>query len=601
MKRNWLIPVLALPILLIVWGGYQATHPENDTAQGLPAVISQQNLSERAARIQGIKLSFQKEALTPTLTWEDGTQEPDIGDPAAKKGGHIRRANVGPYPAHFLAFGGGTPQFFHYNLFTMIDIPLVKRHPVTGNTIPGTAQRWAVQGKTVYFELNPAAKYSNNRPVQAADYILGIVLRAECRDGQFEQCRQTIESVTVLQEHLLAVTLREPSPQAEQLAASLLHAAEPSFYAEFGSDYIKRYAQRIPPTTGAYTVSKTVRGRSIQLIRQKNWWAKDLPFYRNTCNVDSIEHIFPTDEAQCWELFLRGRLDMLQTRNIVAWKQYLANAPLSIQRHIFHADYPLPPYGIALNAKTIPHQLRRGLMHAMDMEQAMQVIFHGEAERLSSFASGYGKMTPTTTPTYDYSPETARRLFAEAGYTSPDQDGILRRDDGTALRFVLSFSPSDKISTLVGLLKQSAANCGVDIILNPVPWQNITRMQQEDAHQLLFWAAMPGEPLPDYRRFFLPEHANTDAPFGVSDHALTEAIQSYEQSSSIEEQRLSMARVDHRIAELCVWLPGWKENVVRLACHSHIRFPNCPQCQFSTPLPYEVQDAHLYWIETQKP
>ena len=41
----------------------------------------------------------------------------------------------------------------------------------------------------------------------------------------------------------------------------------------------------------------------------------------------------------------------------------------SIERHCFRADYPMPPYGIALNAATLPNlTLRRGIMQGAGHE-----------------------------------------------------------------------------------------------------------------------------------------------------------------------------------------------------------------------------------------
>ena len=104
---------------------------------------------------------------------------------------------------------------------------------------------------------------------------------------------------------------------------------------------------------------------------------------------------------------------------------------------------------------------------------------------------------------------------------------------------------------------------------------------------------MAGEPIPDYRRFF----GSVSSPFGVDDAVLNTAIEACEQARSKEELAAAMAAADARIAELSIWLPGWKENVVRLICHPRIRFPDCDTCRFSTPAPYEVQDAHLYWVD----
>ena len=59
-------------------------------------------------------------------------------------------------------------------------------------------------------------------------------------------------------------------------------------------------------TTGAYVIGRCERGRLIELRRNPHWWAADLRYRRYTCNADSIEHHFLTDEAQAWELLCGG-------------------------------------------------------------------------------------------------------------------------------------------------------------------------------------------------------------------------------------------------------------------------------------------------------
>ncbi len=601
MRRAFIITGLLLLLLLAVvsWlatlrehaAPQCAAHPESE------AVAYPTDMWERAARIQGLRIVRGGEAPADAV-WQDGMNEPEIGDPAAKKGGRVRRCIAGPYPANFLVFGSSQEQFFHYNLFTAVEIAPLRRHPVTGNSIPGTAARWAISGRTVWLCLHPQARYSNGRPLRAADYALGAILRAESGSAEHEQLVNAAEELRIINDELLALTLRHPQPQPEQAAAALLHAAEPGFYAEFGSDYRKRYAQRIPPTTGGYAIGKSERGRMIELVRVRDWWARELKYYRHTCNADSVEHHFPTDEAHAWELLMRGKLDMLQTRNIVAWQERALQAPGHLHRHVFHAEYPLPPYAIAFNTRTLDcPQLRRGLMHAMDMDRAVQLIFRGEGERLSTFSSGYGELTPQHTPTVHYSPAAAREAFALAGYTHTGADGILCRDDGKRLRIRLTYTPSEKISSLIGVLIQSAAHCGAEIIPEPAPWQTTQKKNDERSHELMFWATMPSSPYPDYLRFFGAAAAGADAPFGTDDEELNTAIAACEQARTRHELAAAMAAVDRRIAELCIWLPGWKENTVRLICHPHIRFPNCENCRFSTPTPYEVEDAHLYWVE----
>lgn len=587
MLRYWLL--LLLLLAAAAWWATQGERAPEAQAAALcrePAPYPA-DLDARLGRVQGMALAVRAAGALPEgLAWQDGAGQPEIGDPAAQKGGVLRVSNVGPYPANFLAFGSPAPQFFHYNLFTTVELPLAARHPQTGAAIPGTAQQWAVQGNTVYFRLNPAARYSNGRPLRAADYVLGALLRAECGDAGFEQLRDAAEALESRGEDVLVLTLRRPL--SVPAAAALLHAAEPAFYAEFGSDYRTRYADRVPPTTGGYTLGRTLRGRMAELVRVRDWWARELPYYRYTCNADSIEHHFLTDEAQAWEFLLRGKLDLLQTRNVSLWQQRLPELEAAgLQTPTFRADYPMPPYGVALNAESLPSaELRRGLLHAMDMDAAVRLLFCGEGERLPTFHTGYGPLTPRETPRCTYDPAAARAAFAAAGYTQAGEDGILRNAAGERLSVRFTYTPNDKTSTLAAVLAQSARRCGAELVPEPVAWQQAARQQQEGRYQLLFWATVaPAEPMP--ARFFHSRAAGYDAPFRVHDAELDALIAAYEQTGGAAE----LAAVDRRVAELAVWLPGWQENRIYAAHAPKVRFPRA-----FVPALYELTETHLYWI-----
>ncbi len=613
MKRAFVLILLLLLLAALVarfaTRGQEGAVVPTTAANELPPAPYPADMWAQLSRLAGVDVRQGDEAELPAgLCWQQGLGEPEIGDPRARKGGRVRLSNVGPFPANFLAFGSPTPQFFHYSLFTMVEMPLVSLHPVTQREIPGLAEAWAQQGREVCYRLNPRARYSNGRPLRAADVALGVLLRARVGAAEWGALRERVESLRVLGEHVLVIRLREG--QSPLLAASclspLLQPAEPGFYAEAEGDFRELYRHRVPPTTGGYTVGQVQRGRLIELQRVKNWWAQDMRYYRHRCNADAVEHHFLTDEAQAWEFLLRGRLDVLQTRNIVAWQRYLEGAEAVEQGqlipHRFAADYPMPPYGIALNAAALPDiHLRQGVMQALDMDKAVQLLFRGEEERLTTFHSGYGALSPAETPTWQFNPAAARACFAKAGYTEAGADGILRRADGRRLSLRFSYSPSEKLAALTAVLVQSAAACGLELVPEALPWQLWSKQLRAQEHELTFWAGMAASPLPQPARFFAPEAVGEDAPFGVKDEAMNAALARYEQAADVAERAAALAEIDRRVCELALWLPGWKENRVRLAAWSHIRFPDAEGCRFSTPAPYDVMEAHLYWVEDALP
>lgn len=568
--------------------------PAPELAQFQAAAPYPADMWEQLARLPDMRV-VRGGRLPGGLLWQDGAAEPPLGSPLARKGGTVRLCSVGPYPANLLAFGSPTPQFFHANAFDRVELPPVQQHPATGRALPGVACAWAVLGRTVFFRLHPQARYSNGRPVRAGDYALGALLRARAgADGAWAALARAAEELRVYDDHVLALTLRSEGPLAELRAAALLHAAEPGFYSEFGADYAERYAWRVPPTTGAYTIGRTERGRMIELRRVPHWWAAQLPHRRFTCNADSIEYHFYTDEAQGWEAFMNGRTDVMQTRHVPTWHRRLNGEPAvesgEIQRRVFRIDRPMPPYGIAINAAALPEvELRRGLLYAMDMERAVSILFWSEAERLATFTSGYGELSPTHTPQYSYDPAAARACFARAGYTQPGEDGILRKPDGTRLQVRLCFVPSDKVSTLAAILSHSAEECGAEIVLEPLPWQLCAQRVRNGLHHLTFWATVPAQPLPQLARYFHSAAVGDDAPFGLRDASMDAALAACDAARTLPELAQAVAQVDALVYELALWLPGWREDKVYLAHWWRICFPEQPGAW------YDVVDNHTFW------
>lgn len=532
----------------------------------------------RLARVTGLRLS-QGAPLPPGIPWQNATGHPVVGDSAARSGGCVRLSNAGPFPAHFHRFGGGDAQFFHQNLLAATEIPLVARHPLTGQATAGVAEAWAVVGRTVHFRLNPAARYNNGRPVRAGDYLLAVLLQAEQHCAEYEQLAAAAESLCAHDDTHLSITLRCAADAVR--AARLLMPAEPAFYAGFDSRYRGQFAQRIPPATGPYYVSRVERGRFIELRRPVSWWGQSLPLYRHRFNATTLQYHFLASETQVWEFLLRGKLDALQTRNIAVWQEH-AESATHMQRTVYDAEYPLPPYGIALNTRTLPQvELRRGLLHAMNMDRAVALMTRGEGQRLRTFHSGYGSRTPQETPQYHYDPAAARRHFAQAGYTTAGNDGILKRADGTRLSVRLTYTPHDKISALLATIIRSAADCGAEIVPEPLPWQHCQRRLQERSHELCFWA-VPAPESPDPALFFSPQATPEYSPFGLDSPEMNAALAAFEATGNL-------ALVDAQVYQHAIWLPGWKENRVYLIHTPRLRIPPSPWC-------FDALDAHLFWL-----
>lgn len=611
----WTLGVLSIMAATGYWATSSlSTSAANECVVSSEAAPYPQDMSHFLSTWKGPAVEWKRaDELPADLRWEDGHSLPEIGDPRAVKGGIIRLRNVGPAPSTLRTFGANSRQFFRYSMYDTVQLKLTELHPTAVYPMPAVADRWAVStdGRTVFFHIDPEAKYSNGRRVRAGDFAFAWYVRSHpyAKDPTaISFLKRKAEKLTIFGESALALTLPTSRPLAPYVASCLLPAEEPGFYAEYGSDYIERYQWRAAPTTGAYEVKPELmkRGRTITLSRVKNWWAKDKKFYRFTANVDAIEHHFIPDEAQAWELFLKNELDLMTVRKISSWQDKLERSEVYnglIEKHTFYARYPMPPYGIFLNTLVPPTNdlnVRLGIQHALDMRGTIDAVSRGTGERKRNYSEGYGMWSLNGLEERRYDPLLAREYFRRAGYSECGEDGILRKADGTRLRITLSYAEgSPQTAGMVAWLRQHALPCGLETVPDCADAASIAAKVFNKEYQSAYWVTALPFPLPDHEAAFHSRFAHTESDniTGTSDAEMDAALEAESAAASPEELKAASHRVQQLIYDGAAYVPGWKENCVRIANWRYVRFPDTPETPFSTPAPYDVEEAHLYWID----
>ncbi len=558
--------------------------------------------------------------LPQGLEWHNGMDEPDIGDPQAVKGGGINLWNPTGFPDTLRPFGPHSNTYFNYSLYDSVEMKLVGIHPQTGSIIPGLAAEWAVseEGKTVFFRLHPRAAYSDGEKVRARDFLLNICLRSSSEAGDpyyLNLYRSLYSSVRTYGNDVIAVTMREKRPMMAYMACRELFPANPLFYSGFNSAYPVKYQWLVPPSTGGYTVSRqdVFKGRRIIMRRVGNWWAKDLRFYRNTCNVDSITHHFISDENRAIEKFFRGEIDAMTVYKPEIWRDRFENELFYngfIRRVRLETEYPRPPFGLFMNAGSPllrDINVRKGIQHAINMPLVIEQVFYGDMERAGSYAGGYGPFTDKEIQAPEYSPDKARRFFALAGYAVQGKDGVLRNEKGERLQVELTYADMSPTMVAVSrLLKQYALPCGLDLKLDPLESSVCSKKVFEKRHQIAFWAWPLPYPLPEFYGKFHSVYAyddygrlipHTDNIVSIADGRLDAALEDEMKARDEDEYRKAAFAVQQRLDELAVWVPGWESRHVRVAFWRWVKWPETKETRFCYPAIYDPLESHLYWID----
>jgi microcin C transport system substrate-binding protein len=556
-------------------------------------------------------------AIPADLTWQDGMDQPEIGDPRARKGGTLRRA-VPNFPATITPFGDNSNHEFRGELYDYIDIPLVAMHPETLAPIPGVARQWALSadGRTVYFRLNPAATYSNGEPVRARDYQIGVYLQVS--DDIFNPLakkffREEIAQVAVYDDHTLSVSLPETRLNAV-LTAAAVPCACPSFYQEYGPDYPARYQWRFPPTTGAYEVrvGGIVKGASISQHRVKDWWARELKYYRYRFNPDQLLNLVIRSEPKSFELFRAGELDSFFLARPELWYDKCEIDEVwsgYIERTTFFTRYPKLPRGLYLNVRRPPlddREVRIGIQHALNWQKVNDTLYRGDYQRLNAFNEGYAVFSDPSLRARPYSIAAARAAFARAGYTTEGDDGILRRPDGTALSVSVTYPVLPLLDRMFAILREDAKACGFDLRLDaleltvcykkemlkqfemdysswdvslPVPdfFQTLHSSQALDAK---------GNPRPQTNNLFLWARPDTDA--------LCDVVRT---GRSVEEVRAAAWKLQRIIHDEAIFAPAYTADFIRLASWRWVKWPDSETTRFSPPMVLDPHQAHVLWID----
>ena len=567
----------------------------------------------------GDYLKFAKPADIPAgLVWETGMDQPEIGDPAAVKGGVFRKY-IPAFPPTIRPFGDNANNSFRGDLYDYIDMPLVNLHPDTMEAIPGTAKEWAISkdGRTIYFRIDPEARFSDGAPVTARDYLVAVYLRVSDHlvnpyDKQY--FRESIAQVAMYDDHTLSVSLPEAKIYAPAIAGSLIPAS-PRFYAAYGSDYAERYQWQFPPTTGAYEVlpGDIVKGSSITQTRVKNWWARDHKYYRYRFNPDKLVSIVVRDESKAFELFRAGELDTFYLNRPELWYEKSEIDPVYkgfIERVQFHTRYPKVPRGLYLNVAKPPlddRNVRIGIQYALNWQKVIDVLFRGDYARLNAFNEGYVNFCDATLKARPYSIVHARDAFRAAGFSTEGRDGILTRPDGTRLSVAVTYSTTiPTYDRMFAILRVEAKACGFDLRLDGLEDTVAYKKEMQKQHEMVFESWLITPPVPDFYEFLHSSNARdekgnvktqTNNLFGWARPDTDQLCIQVRTGGTVEEIRDATTKLQHIIHDEAIFVPSYAVDFMRIGSWRWVRWPDCATTRFCPPVVYDPHEVYVFWID----
>lgn len=379
--------------------------------------------------------TYPEEALPDGLKWQTNNAAPLYASPKATKGGTYRTFILS-FPLTLRVVGPDSNSSFRA-MISGNQLSLTDLHPETEEVLPSLATHWAYDddGRTVYYKLNPSARWSDGRPVTADDYVFARdFMRSENIVAPWYNKQYTEEIVEIkkFDNYTISVTGSKVKPKSD------LHyyygiSPKPRHFHQLDKDWVTNYNWKIEPNTGPYKITKIKKGRYVEFSRKKDWWAKELRYNNNRYNVDKIKVSVIRDIETAYRHFLKSKLDTFAITLPAYWHEKTIGSGYGdgyIRKIWFYNDMPQPASGMYLNQDITPLDdinVRLGLHYSMNFYKMINTVLRGDYLRLNSMDTGYGEYSNIDIRARKFDLDKADFHFNKAGWDRRGPDGIRTR------------------------------------------------------------------------------------------------------------------------------------------------------------------------------
>ncbi|AUD13145.1 MULTISPECIES: ABC transporter substrate-binding protein [unclassified Planococcus (in: firmicutes)] len=213
-----------------------------------------------------------------------------------------------------------------------------------------------------------------------------------------------VDSVEAQNDHSVQITLNQVKPTfLKDLALTPFSISSPTAIEEQGEEYSTN-----PVGTGPFVFEEWLRNDRVVMNKNEDYWLEGYP------KLDSVIIRAIPDNSARLNALLSGEVDMIDGVDPDSVEQIESTEGLRVLSR--------PPLNIGYLGLTVTREpfddklVRQAFNHAIDKEAMVDGLFAGQAEPAKNpippSVEGYNDSIEA----YDYDPEKAKELLAEAGY-----------------------------------------------------------------------------------------------------------------------------------------------------------------------------------------
>ena len=309
-------------------------------------------------------------------------------NPDAPKGGTLRLGGSGTFDSlnPFVFKGLSAPGLREYVYESLLERSADEPFTLYGLVAAGIEV--PPDHSAVTFHLNPAARFSDGRPVTAADVAFTQRLLREKGVPFMRSHYSKVAAVEVLSPHVIRFVFVAGGDRELPLIMGLMpilpqHAVDEATFEH----------TTLAPVVGSgpYVVGRVDAGRAVTYRRDPKYWARDLPVQRGRHNFDEVQIQFYRDANALFEAFKAGEIDARIETEPSRWAEAY-DFPAVSDGRVFRREVPIGlPAGMSalvFNMRRAPFDdalVRRALIELFDAEWINRSLYHGLYTRTASF------------------------------------------------------------------------------------------------------------------------------------------------------------------------------------------------------------------------
>jgi microcin C transport system substrate-binding protein len=510
----------------------------------------------------------------------------------ARTGGEIS-VFLGQYPKSLNYYLDASTQ--SAQIFGALFETLLSMNPLTLEYEPALARRWTISAdkQTFTFFLDPAARWSDGRPITAHDvrWTFDAIMDPKNLTGPHKIDMERFEPPEVLDDHTIVF-------KAKNVHWKNLGAAGGFFILSrraYGKKDFNKINFEFPVVSGPYGIEEIREGQSVILKHRPNWWDRDDVRFEGTGNFDRIRFKFFAERENAFEAFTKEKIDLFPVYTSRLWvnetkgDKFINN--WIVKQKVYNAK-PVGFQGFAMNMRKPPFddlKVRKAMAHLLDREKMNAALMYNQYFLHRSYYEDlYDDAHPCPNPVVRFDKNDARRLLKEAGWqTDPETGFLMKNNKRFSFKFLTRSASSEKF---LSIYAEDLKDVGIELIIDKKDWAAWAKDMDEFNFDMT-WAAWGSGIFKDPEGMWSSREADRQGSSNITgfrDSRVDALIEAQKSIFDIHQRNALNRKIDRILYDAFPYVLLWNINYTRLLYWNKFGTP-------PTVLPKYGDESSAYW------